>query len=271
MRTAILTIRKEPHYRRSAFESMLKKHDYEIVLPGLSWLKPRSREDLLVLWNKKRGTDENMANDWERNGGTVLVVENGYLQKVDKTYYAISVHGHNGSGWFPVGEEDRFTKLGFKMKPMRGASGKHVLVCGQRGIGSSLMASPSFWAERTANELRKITDFPVRVRAHPGNHETKITLEKDLAEAESCVIWSSGAGVRALVEGVPVAALAPHWICQEATSKKWTHCDDESVTANRVDQLHRMSHGQWHFDEVTTGEPLARILDQLNKATWPGR
>lgn len=258
MRTAVLTIRREPAYRRIAFESMLKKHGYHVIT-HYGGTAPRSREDILVLWNKKHGADEDNANRWERQGGTVLVVENGYLQRVDKTYYAISVHGHNGSGWFPVGGEDRFTKLGFELKPWiewrSGDNRKQILVCGQRGIGSSLMASPPMWGERHCAALSTGGRHKPILRSHPGNFAPKVPLEQDLSRAYACHIWSSGAGVRALVEGVPVKHHAPYWICDRPEG--------------RINQLHRMAHGQWHHEEIATGEPLARILDQLDTASWP--
>lgn len=230
---------------------MFKRHGYSIT-NHYGGSVPRSREDILCLWNRKKGADDDAATAWERRGGTVLIIENGYLQRVDKTFYAISVHGHNGSGRFPVGNEDRFSKLGFEMKPQALRDG-YVLVCGQRGIGSPLMASPPMWAERHA---KSITGVPTKVRLHPGNAAPKIPLERDLAGASECHIWSSGAGVRALVEGVPVKHHAPHWIC-------------EGWRTNREAALHKMSHGQWYFDEIATGEPLARILDQLDRASWP--
>ena len=101
---ASVFIRKEPHYRRAAIEGGLKRLGYAVT-DRVVW--PSKREDLLVLWNKKAGAEEERANQWESRGGTVIVLENGYLQRVDKTHYAISVHGHNGSGWFPVGAEDQ--------------------------------------------------------------------------------------------------------------------------------------------------------------------
>jgi hypothetical protein len=230
---------------------MLKKHGYAIAATVSAVPKP-TKEDLLILWNKKRGLDEQRANAWETLGGTVLVAENGYLQQDDKTYYALSVHGHNGSGWFPVGDEDRFSKLGFKLKPRHEGAG-YALVCGQRGIGSSLMASPPLWAERCAKKL-EAQGVKTMLRLHPGNFAPKVPLLDDLKGAASCHIWSSASGVRALVEGVPVKHYAPHWVCDNSTV--------------REEQLHRMSHGQWHFEEVATGEPLARILAGLGEAKW---
>ena len=200
---------------------------------------------MIVIWNKKRGHDEMMAHQWEKLGGTVIIAENGYLQQTDKTYYALATHGHNGSGWSPVGADDRFGKLGFAIKPPRDG-GEYILVRDQRGIGSALMASPPGWGQKMVEVLKRHAPFPVRLMAHPGD---KGKLEKDLAAmagARSVVIWSSAIGVRALVEGIPVQHFAPHWIC-------------ETWAKDREAALQRMAHAQWHFDEIATGEPFARM------------
>jgi hypothetical protein len=265
VKTAVVTIRKEPFYRREAIERGLKRLGYNVVSSGL---RPSGPESLLCLWNKKKGKEEQDADAWERQGGTVIVMENGYLQKVDKSMYAVSVHGHNGSGWFPVGDEDRFTRLGFPLKEWTQVRGGHVLVCAQRGIGSAMMASPPQWAEKTAAKLRTITKLPVRVRAHPGNFVAKVPLEHDLRGADSVCIWSSGAGVRALVEGIPVAAAAPHWVCEDAAPKQWAHAGEDRYKMNREKALHRMSHAQWSVDEIAAGEPFVRILAKLGEACW---
>lgn len=241
MPTAVLQIRKEPYYRRAAFESGLKRLGYTITDKVIH---PTSKVDVLITWNIKNEAETTL---WEQRGGTVIVAENGYLQKVDKTYYALSVHGHNGSGRFPVGPEDRFSKLGFELKSWDGP-GDSALVCGQRGIGSRLMASPPQWAEKMALALKRQGTRNVKLRPHPGNFAPKVPLVDDLRGAGVCHIWSSGAGVRALVEGVPVVHHAPHWICSD-----WTFSNREQV-------LNRMAHGQWHHEEISTGEPFARLL-----------
>jgi hypothetical protein len=261
-RIAVVKVRKEPHYRRQAIESGLLRCGFALAA---SIKAPQlHKDDWLVLWNRKAGVEEAEAEDWERRGGSVIVMENGYLAKVDKTMYAISVGQHNGAGWFPVGDEDRFTKLGFEIKPWR-EGGEYVLVCAQRGIGSKLMASPPGWDRKMAESLKKIILLPVKVRSHPGNFVAKVPLVTDLAKAESCVIWSSGSGVRALVEGVPVNYSAPHWVCEQAAiSWRARHGGGVPVCdLYRKEALHRMSHGQWHVDEITTGEPFARILEGL--------
>ncbi len=256
MSIAVLCIRPEPFYRSEAFTKGLQRLGYTIsrrTNPDPT-IRPSSRDDLLVLWNKKRGHDETLAHQWERQGGTVIVAENGYLQQIDKTYYALATHGHNGSGWSPVGADDRFAKLGFTIKPPR-EGGDYILVREQRGIGSELMASPPGWGQKMLAVLQRNTPFPVRLMQHPGD---KGKLEKDLAamsKARSVVIWSSAIGVRALVEGIPVQHFAPHWIC-------------EAWGDGRERALQRMAHAQWHFDEIATGEPFARMKAENWGPRW---
>lgn len=266
MSTAVIKIRKEPYYRREAIEKGLKRLGYNL---SQYEAPPAGPKDLLIIWNRKAGIEDNAATLWEQRGGSVIVMENGYLARTEKTMYAVSVHGHNGSGWFPFGTEDRFSKLGFEVKPWRHATGGHWLVCGQRGIGSPTMASPPQWAEKTCRALRHV---PTRLRQHPGNHAPKTPLLDDLANAHCCVIWSSGSGVRALVEGVPVYYDAPHWICSGAATRLADALVAYTPTVHELARqvaLHRMAHGQWSVDEIASGEPFARILDQLEHAKWP--
>jgi hypothetical protein len=196
-----------------------------------------------------RGPDENYARQWEAKGGTVIVCENGYLQKVDKTHYAMSTHGHNGSGWFPNPGDgrERFERLGFEIKPMRiFEPASIILVRGQRGIGSQSMHSPPRWHERHAQALRS-KGFKVIVMEHPGD---KGKLEADaaaLAKVHEVHIWCSAIGVRALLEGIPVKHYAPRWICAG-----WD-------VAGREFALHNMACAQWHHEEIATGEPFARM------------
>lgn len=254
---AICRIRHAPAYRREAWLSGLKAAGYELVDRGV----PKSADDLLVIWNRY-GDNEVDAARWEGHGGTVLVTENGYAGKDDKgrQYYAVAVHGHNGSGWWPVGPEERWSQLGIELKPWR-TEGKHLLVCAQRGIGSKTMASPYRWAEETADRLRKLTDRPVRIRLHPGNTKAPaVSLLDDLRDAWACVIWSSGCGVQALIQGVPVFFSAPAWIGQGAAKPgidaiEAPMRDDDA----RLKALQRMAWAQWSVEEIGSGAPFIRI------------
>lgn len=263
MSFVVLQIRPQPAYRREAFESGLKRLGYTDIRPylcGRAW--PKGPDDLLVVWNLMRGPDEAYATAWEKKGGTVVVCENGYLQQVDKTHYAISTHGHNGSGWFPQRDDGaaRFARLGFELKPMQEPDPRGLIVVrGQRSIGSQAMHSPPSWHRNLAARLRASTKRSVIAMDHPGD---KGKLEADLAmlrKANELVIWSSAMGVRALVEGVPVTHYAPHWICGG-----WR-------VEGREASLHNMACGQWHHEEIASGEPFARMRAEGWGIFGPGR
>lgn len=238
-------IRREPAYRRVAFENGFKRLGYTIADKVFH---PKSKADTLCLWNLKAGGDEAAATLFEQRGGTVVVSENGYIAKTDKTYYALSTHAHNGAGSFPVGDEDRFGKLGIPVKPWRSDNAQgYDLVLGQRGVGSRAMASPPGWAEKRAIELKR-KGLTVKIRPHPGMFPPKTPLLTDLAGARAVHTWASSAAIRAIVEGIPVYHSAPHWIGAGAGP----------LTQREV--LHRVAWGQWHHEEIATGEPFARLL-----------
>lgn len=267
---ALCLIRKEPVYRREAFEKGLQRVGFKLFDRPF---EPSDSSDWLVIWNRKRGFDEEQADRWEAKGGTVIVAENGYLAQTEKTHYAISVHGHNGSGWFPVGDEDRFTPLGFELKNLRSIvhPGIQIVVRAQRGIGSALMASPQRWAESTAALLRP--KFKVTIAPHPGDKNKAAIDTAAIKKMGLAVIWSSALGVRALADGIPVWFDAPHWICEDAATR-FRNRDSlpgyvDHWYTNRHKAMHRMSHGQWHFDEIATGEPFARIIANRSTASWP--
>ena len=235
MPQAEIRIRREPYYRLDAITQGMQRLGFEIVprvgpAPG----------NVLVLWNRKAGRDDANATAMEKAGGKVLVIENGYLQKVDKTMYAVSLSEHHTGG--PVGDTDRFGPLGFEPQPMR-PDGGGVLVCGQRGIGSPRMASPPQWAEKHVASLRS-RGMRARLRPHPGNFAPKVPLQDDLRDVGACHVWSSNAGVLALVLGYPVTSWAPHWI----------------GNGPREQALQRMAWSQWSVPELATGEPFARLL-----------
>jgi len=249
MKSAHILVRKEPYYRRSALESGFKRLGYTLLHAGLP-----AAGNVLVVWGRKPD-NELMCAAYERAGGKVVVMENGYLQRVDKSMYALSLGQPHKGG--PVGDEDRFSALGFEVKPWRHTPGGRVVVAAQRGIGSAVTASPPAWAEGYAAKLKKAGQA-AWVRQHPGNAPPRVPLVADLAGASCCAVWSSNAGVLALVEGYPVVYNAPHWICEQGGSRGWNNPGYGDVS--RAAALHRMSHGQWHHEEIATGEPLARLL-----------
>ena len=263
MKHAFSAIRDQPHYRHEAFISGLKRVGFHVDarLPD----RPPQLGEVLVIWNRYSDR-EHTADAWEKKGGTVLVAENGYVgaDAQGRQYYALAKHGHAGSGTWPVGDGSRWAQLGIDLKPWR-AEGAHVVVFGQRGIGSRTMASPPEWHTHAEARLRKITKRAVRVRPHPGKPANDVEVIKDtqaqLAGAHAAVIWSSANGVRALIEGIPVFHDAPRWICESAAVRGIEKVEEPKMDdAARLGALERMAWAQWTVDEIASGEPFARLL-----------
>lgn len=271
---AYCLIRPQPWYRREAFVAGLKA-------AGLAVQSGRPDKidagTVLVIWNRYADNDA-LACQVERGGGRVLVAENGYLGAGGGTpkfqvhpggpqpghYYALAESWHNGGGRWPAGGPERWERLGIELKPWR-TEGEHILVCPNRSFGVPGTMMPPDWAERTCRRLQQQTKRPIRLRPHPGNDAPRRPLANDLAGAWAMVMWSSTAGVHALVAGIPVICDAPAWICKDVAYENLSVVealdnlgDDE--TRFRRKCFERLAWAQWTVEEIASGEPFRRLL-----------
>jgi hypothetical protein len=136
-----------------------------------------------------------------------------------------------------------------------------ALLLPQRGIGVPGVAMPRSWLTDVTARLRA-AGFRgrIRTRPHPGNDKQAKPLTRDLDGVAFAVTWGSGAGVRALVLGVPVFYELRGWVGQHAATfgvSTWS-------TPWRPDRGQMMAHvagAQWSDVEVATGEPFMRLID----------
>ena len=259
---AYCLIREGPHYRHDAFVDGLRAVGYAVTNA-----RPDARRhdnDVLVLWNRY-GDFDRLATQFAGLGGRVIVAENAYCAPKDAqgnpTMYAISLDGHNGSGvWFP-GDGSRFAALGLTPQPWQDNPDGHILICGQRGIGSPRMASPPGWHDAMARKLATLTKRRIVVRHHPeGPNPPKTSLAEHMAGAWAVVIWSSASGIAALLAGIPVYYDAPRWICEHAASRPWPFGAGTISTEKRLAALQSMAWAQWSLDEIRAGAPFRHLL-----------
>lgn len=259
MPTALVDIKPLPTYRRDAFAAGLSRLGYVVThhdhMPEAG--------GVFVTWNL-HGANENKAEMWRRAGGKVLVAENGFVRGADgKPTYSLARDGHNGAGKWYVGGSERWEALGIKLKPWNCNMKGHILIVGQRGIGSKEMRSPANWHEITKNQIARMTKLRLQVRAHPGKpaQEQADQIRRDLNGACCCVIWSSATGVRALIEGIPVFQYAPHWVCEDAAGRLGVAFPPTTSDDDRLRAMVRMAWHQWSVEELATGEPMKRLLE----------
>lgn len=254
MRRAACLIRDLPHYRRDAFISGLTKAGFSVSPSASPTPRP---DDLLVVWNRYGGVDRT-ANRYEAVGAQVIVVENGWAgcDQNGRQHYAIALHHHNGAGEWHVGEEDRWTPLGVETWPWR-KTGSHVLVLPQRGIGPPGVAMPLDWVGSVLGRLRAVTDRPVKVRPHPGKERPP--LDQDFTDAWAAVTWGSGAGIKAIIAGIPVFHELESWI--GAPAARFGISDIESpFLGDRLPMLKRLAWAQWGVDDISAGEPFRWLV-----------
>lgn len=263
MRCAYNLTREDVHYRHDIFTAGLKAAGFFVSrMPAPMKIVPG---DVLLLWNRY-GYFHQMALDFEKRGGIVIIAENGYMgrDENDHQLYALSIKGHNGSGTWPRGDSSRFNALGIELQPWRTA-GKKIVIRGQRGIGAPGMASPAGWHQKMKMTLQRLTSRPIEVIDHPGNGaEKNLAHRQYLKDAHALVVWSSSVGVKALAMGIPVFYSSPFWICSESALP--TPADVEAPLMDnslRLQALQRTAWAQWRLSEIQSGEAFMELLKCL--------
>jgi hypothetical protein len=251
-RRAVCLIRPQVHYRREAFLAGLTATGFDL---RDSIADPRPG-DALVIWNR-HGANDALATRYEAAGASVLVAENGYIRVADANgwqSYAISRSQHHHGGAHRQADKSG----AISGKPWRTA-GDHILICAQRGFGSKVMQCPG-WAERIHGELAVRTKRPVRFRKHPGNKPPEVPLERDLENCHAVVVWSSNAGIGALLAGVPVFYGAPRWIAEAAALPLAGADLEKPFLGDRTAGLANALANQWSIEEITAGLPFKVLL-----------
>src|SRR3990167_5823420 len=247
MPNAFILLPRSPHYRRDAFAEGLSLCGYE---PRFENNIDPKKGDVLVIWNRYR---DGTARDFEKKGAHVLVAENSWVGPESKEdhHFAICRGHHNGAGTWEVGPDKRWPRLGVQLKAWR-KHGRHIMVLPQRGMGERGVAMPSGWPDDVVRRIKVHTCRPVIVRWHPG---TMPHPRIDFSDCWACVTWASGAGIKAIIEGIPVFHEMKKWI--GAPAAKFGIEDIENpFLGDREPMLERLAWAQWDAAEIASGEPF---------------
>jgi hypothetical protein len=217
-----------------------------------------------------------------KNGKRSLVVDSNLFLYVNKTnplhYLRYSFDGVFPTTGFYFDKDidpSRWIKisrnLNLNLKPWR-TSGNHILLCLQRNGGWSMGGVSSIdWMNLTIASIRKYSNRPIVVRAHPGdkkiksilkiNHKnvllsTKENLVDDLRGAWATVVYNSSPSVASIIEGVP--AFLTDTIPQHSQSFDVANTDisniENPVMPDRQAWVERLAMCHWNFDELKSGE-----------------
>lgn len=247
---AVNGLRQTPGWKRHDFDLGLIAAGFDVV-PSIAKPGP---DDLLVIWNRYSGSDE-QARHFESRGARVLVVENGYLGKNwrGETWLSMGIGQHAGAGAWGQHGPSRWDGWGVELAPWRTESGPS-LIFGQRGFGHPDIAAPRLWAESVRAR------FGGRIRPHPADEPT-CTLDEDLEGIGQVLTWHSAAALLSLMAGVPAWYAFPKWLGAPAARplSEWGQPAARDDAA-RLATFQRLAWAIWRPPEISSGEAIRSVL-----------
>jgi|TARA_B100002019_G_scaffold290492_1_gene308299 hypothetical protein len=164
----------------------------------------------------------------------------------------------------------------------RKKAGSHILLCLQRNGGWSMDGlGVTEWIASTVKKIRKYSDRPILLRAHPGDKRApeylldrfsrirkldnvKVStfgrrLEDDLIKAHAVVNHNSSSIVGPLIYGFPAFITDPgRSQCAEVCHHNFKNIE-EPLEFDREAWLQRISMFHWNFDELKSGEAWSHM------------
>jgi hypothetical protein len=221
---------------------------------------------------------------------TLAIDSNLFLYKDPgntKTYLRFSLNDvfpTTGTYFTDIIDPRRWQKLkqdiGFDLQPWRG-TGEHILVCLQRNGGWSMDGLDVMqWCIQTIKDIKKYTDRPIVVRAHPGDKKSKNYLKlnvpnvtisdkpsivDDLKNAWATVVYNSSPAVASAIEGVPVFVTDPNPQISQAYDVANTDLSliESPILLDRQPWVEKLAMSHYNFDDLKSGAAWNVIKEYL--------
>lgn len=233
-----------------------------------------------VLWNGRMMSNKQIYEQARKEKRPILIAEVGNL--IRNHTWRLSLNHVNALGYFGNDDDlslNRPLKLGLTLKPIKEKRKDHILIAcqHQKSLQWEGLPDTESWLIDIIDNLKKYTDRPIVVRPHPRSKinftrlknikiENPIKLHNTYDDFDinyDCHVLlnhNSGPSIQALINGVPI-------VCDRTSlafplSTMIENIDDATVN-DRTDWFIRLCHTEWTVDEVKTGEPLKRILKNI--------
>jgi hypothetical protein len=179
--------------------------------------------------------------------------------------------------------------LNIDLRPWR-TQGNHILLCLQRDGGWSMGGFEVLdWAMKTIMQLRRYSNRPIRIRAHPGDKRaTKYcdrlmklcigrrllnvelsapgtSLEHDLKNCWAVVNHNSSPAVGAAIEGIPVFVTDPERSQAQEIAETRLDKIETPITPDRDAWIQRLSQFHWSHQELRDGTAWAHMRKFVEK------
>jgi hypothetical protein len=232
-----------------------------------------------MVWAGRMKPNHAVWQHFRSSSRPVIVLEVGMLNRGNT--WKMGLNGIS-RGCYPNLDFDvnRPVELGINLMPWR-ESGKNIVIAAQRYDSEQWSGQPGIneWLSSTVNTVRKYTDRPISVRAHPRQpisippdctREIPVRLEgsydsynfaESLANTWAVINHNSGPGSQAVIAGVPAFvssdSLAAPVACADLKQI------ENPLRPNRSQWIVEVCHTEWTLAEIATGQPLQRLLKPM--------
>lgn len=238
--------------------------------------------DAAVIWSRLwAGRMRENQVIWQRfhdSGRPVIVLEVGTLRR--NHTWRMSLHRPGRADFFGHGIDiDRPAKLGLSVRPWR-SSGEHILIACQRTDSQQWAGQPAVeqWLGQIMEILSRHTKRPIMIRPHPRQRLPRLEhhhivnplplagsyddfdFAKSLHNAHAVVNFNSGPGIISVLNGVPA------FVGASSLAAPVGNLDlaaiESPLMPDRNRWLLELAHTEWTVDELSTGFPIGRLLQQ---------
>lgn len=167
-----------------------------------------------------------------------------------------------------------------ELQPWR-TNGNHILICLQRNGGWSMKGlSVIQWFHATVKRIRKFSDRPIVVRAHPGDKKfnsamlsknfnytisNKPNIKDDLKNAWACITYNSSPGVASAIEGIPVFVTDPN--SKDSQAYKVSNFNlakiENPTMPDRQKWIEEISMSHFNFNDLQKGTAWSIIREYI--------
>lgn len=174
-------------------------------------------------------------------------------------------------------------RAGLELRPYR-KTGAHVLIVGQKPGDASLRGCDIVeWMIDTVAEVRRHTDRPIVVRAHPAalpadfprmkkafgvSKSVRLdipptgTINEALRDCWATVTYSSSAAINSLLDGIPAISMSPASLAWPVTDHDLSKINNPTLH-EREQWLYDLCYAQWSVEETARGMAWAHLRDKL--------
>ena len=206
----------------------------------------------------------------------VLIIENSYLNNVqtkNKEWVSIGWNNLNGRANFcnKNSPSDRWNKHFNDGRMLDYSDGEYILIPLQIK-GDASIRGRGFSYQKIVDEIRELTDLPIKIKQHPtafdgwdtikGDNVSYIDkampIKKALQNAKVVVTINSNTGVDAVIAGKPVIALDKGSMVYDISAHNYERINLPDWP-DRTQWGYDISYAQWHPSEIENGEAWAHI------------